>query len=155
MLADQAPMLKSANATDSAAIRDLVRAAYAKWIPVIGREPGPMQADYDQHLKIHRFDLLVEDVTLVALVETQVRTDHLWIENVAVHPDHQGKGYGTCLLAHAEKLARLAGLSELRLLTDAAFATNLVLYVRLGYRTTHTEPFRNGTTLYMSKRLTD
>ena len=43
---------------DAAAIRDLTRAAYAKWIPVIGREPMPMIADYDEAVRRHRFDLL-------------------------------------------------------------------------------------------------
>ncbi|RVC49448.1 GNAT family N-acetyltransferase, partial [Mesorhizobium sp. M00.F.Ca.ET.038.03.1.1] len=33
---------RTAEAADAAAIRDIVRAAYAKWVPVIGREPLPM-----------------------------------------------------------------------------------------------------------------
>jgi hypothetical protein len=32
---------------DVVAIRDLTRAAYAKWVPVIGREPKPIGADYE------------------------------------------------------------------------------------------------------------
>ena len=32
---------------DADAVRSLVRSAYAKWIPVIGREPKPMGADYE------------------------------------------------------------------------------------------------------------
>ncbi|HZY55656.1 MAG TPA: GNAT family N-acetyltransferase, partial [Reyranella sp.] len=36
---------RSAAPGDAAAIRALVRAAYAKWVPVLGREPRPMQAD--------------------------------------------------------------------------------------------------------------
>jgi len=31
---------------DASAIRALTREAYAKWVPVIGREPKPMMADY-------------------------------------------------------------------------------------------------------------
>ena len=31
---------------DVRAIRELSRAAYAKWVPLIGREPWPMTADY-------------------------------------------------------------------------------------------------------------
>ena len=38
---------------DAPAIRDLTRAAYAKWVPVIGREPKPMGADYDLAVRAH------------------------------------------------------------------------------------------------------
>ena len=42
---------------DAAAIRELTREAYAKWLPVIGREPKPMTADYEEAVRKHRFDL--------------------------------------------------------------------------------------------------
>ena len=37
--------LRQAVPADAPAIRELTRAAYAKWIPLIGREPKPMTAD--------------------------------------------------------------------------------------------------------------
>lgn len=145
--------LARANPDDADAIRELVRAAYAKWVPVIGREPRPMIADYAEKLGTFRFDLLRLGGELVGLIETQSRNDHYWIENVAVHPDRQGEGHGSRLMAHAEALATTAGQSDVRLLTNAAFTTNIALYERLGYRTTHTEPFGNGMTVYLSKTL--
>jgi hypothetical protein len=39
--------LRRATPPDAPAVRDLTRAAYAKWVPVLGREPLPMTADYD------------------------------------------------------------------------------------------------------------
>ena len=146
-------VLRLATFPDVDAIAALVRAAYAKWMPVIGREPRPMQADYAQKFASHRFDLLVLESILLGLIETQARPDHFWIENVAVHPDHQGRGLGRRLLAHAETLAREGGHCEIRLLTNAAFAANVALYQHIGYRITHTEPFGTGTTLYMAKPL--
>src|SRR4051794_10754155 len=71
---------------DAAAIRDLTREAYAKWVPVIGREPKPMTADYDEAVRKHRFDLLHVGGRLAALIETIREADHLLIENVAVSP---------------------------------------------------------------------
>ncbi|MGE0153909.1 MAG: GNAT family N-acetyltransferase [Reyranellaceae bacterium] len=146
--------IRAATPQDAAAIRALTRAAYARWVPLIGREPLPMTADYEAAVRQHRFDLLQVEGELAGLIETVTQPDHLWIENVAVAPDHQGKGLGRHLLAHAEELARAAGLGELRLLTNAAFAANIVLYRHLGYVIERTEPFRDGgTTVYMSKRL--
>ena len=42
---DETPALRRAVADDAAAVRVLTREAYAKWVPVIGREPLPMRAD--------------------------------------------------------------------------------------------------------------
>jgi hypothetical protein len=39
---------------DAARIRDLTRAAYPKWIAAIGREPLPMQADYQRAVVEHK-----------------------------------------------------------------------------------------------------
>ena len=138
---------------DAGIVRDIVRAAYAKWIPVIGREPMPMKADYDQALRERRFDLLSLNGVVAGLIETTLRPDHLWIENVAVRPDSQGKGLGRRLLAHAEQLTVEQGLISLRLLTNAAFADNVALYEKLGYRVDLREPFMGGITLYMSKEV--
>jgi ribosomal protein S18 acetylase RimI-like enzyme len=145
--------IRPATLQDAARIRDLTRAAYAKWVAVIGREPLPMQADYDRAVREHAIDLLTDSGALVGLIETIPRPDHLWIENVAVSPDRQGRGYGRRLLAHAETRAAEQGRGEIRLMTNAAFAANLALYARLGYETDRIEPFRGGTVAYMSKRV--
>ncbi len=151
MVADGTLYLRTAMADDVPAIRDLVRAAYARWVPLIGREPRPMLADYALAVVEHRIDLLCMDERGVGLIETVLHDDHLWIENVAVDPAEQGRGYGRRLLEHAEQLALSAGRTEIRLLTNAAFASNVALYERVGYDTFKSEPFMGGETLYMRK----
>lgn len=144
---------RPAEPQEAAAIRDVVRAAYAKWVPVIGREPLPMQADYEKALPEHQFDVVVEAGRIVGLIETVQRGDHLWIENVAVLPAVQGRGIGRQLLGHAERQAVEAGCFEVRLVTNSAFEANLSLYGRLGYAVDRREAFMNGTAVYMSKKL--
>jgi GNAT superfamily N-acetyltransferase len=138
---------------DAARIRDLTRAAYAKWIAAIGREPLPMQADYQRAVAEHTIDLLTVSGALAGLIETILQPDHLWIENVAVAPEWQGRGYGRLLLNHAERRAVESGRLEIRLQTNQAFAANLELYAKLGYAIDRTEPFRGGMNVHMSKRL--
>jgi GNAT superfamily N-acetyltransferase len=145
--------IRPAAPEDAARIRGLTRDAYAKWVALIGREPLPMQADYDKAVREHAIDLLIVDGALAGLIETMVKPDHLWIENVAVAPDRQGRGYGRLLLASAETRAVEAGRNEVRLQTNAVFAANLELYARLGYAIDRTEPFRGGTVILMSKRV--
>ncbi|AYD02275.1 GNAT family N-acetyltransferase [Neorhizobium sp. NCHU2750] len=144
---------RSASNADVAMIRDLVRDAYQRWVLVVGREPLPMVADYDKAVAEHRFDIAEVSGHVVGLIETMLDDDHLWIENVAVKPAEQGKGYGRLLLALAEKLALEAGRHEVRLLTNEAFAANVSLYGKLGYVVTTSRPFKGGFTLYMSKTL--
>jgi GNAT superfamily N-acetyltransferase len=145
---------RPAERADAAKIRDIVRAAYAKWVPVIGREPLPMRADYDKAVAEHPFDVAVEDDRIVGMIETMLEDDHLWIENVCVAPQAQGRGIGRLLLERAERKALEAGRRELRLLTNGAFEANVLLYKRHGYSVDREEPFMGGMTVYMSKTLT-
>lgn len=145
---------RPAERADAAKIRDIVRAAYAEWVPVIGREPLPMRADYDKAVAEHPFDFAVEDDRIVGMIETMLEDDHLWIENVCVAPQAQGRGIGRLLLERAELKALEAGRFELRLLTNGAFEANVLLYKRHGYSVDREEPFMGGMTVYMSKALT-
>ena len=146
--------VRRATTADAVAVRELTRAAYAKWVPVLGREPRPMIADYDAALREHLIDLLQVDGEAAALIEMAPKADHLLIVNVAVAPTYQGKGYGRALMAHAEAVARTLNLSEMRLYTNALFAENLRLYSRLGYRVDREEQHPQfGIAVHMSKRL--
>lgn len=147
------PGLRRAVAADAPAIRALTRLAYAKWVPIAGREPLPMRADYEAAVRDHRIDLLYEEADLAALIETVAETDHLLIENVAVSPAFQGQGLGRLLLAHAEQLAAASGYAEVRLYTNKLFTANIVLYQRLGYRIDREESLNGGTAVHMSKHI--
>lgn len=148
--------MRRATPADAAAIRHLTRAAYAKWIPAVGREPFPMQADYDAAVREHWIDLIEEDGRLIALIEMIPRADHLFIENIAVAESHQGRGLARQLLDHAAGLARTNGLPELRLLTNGAFASNLPFYLHLGFTITGVEPNpKGGSTVYFARPVSE
>lgn len=147
------PQLRRATAEDVEAIRELTRLAYAKWVPVIGREPWPMTADYAQAIERHRIDLAYVEEVLAGLVETVPQPDHWLIENVAVSPAFQGRGVGRFLLAEAEKLALAAGCGRMRLYTNQRFTENIALYLRGGYRIDREEAHEAGVIVHMSKEL--
>nr|WP_314075423.1 GNAT family N-acetyltransferase [uncultured Roseococcus sp.] len=146
--------LRRAGPADAAAVRELTRAAYAKWVPLIGREPLPMRTDYERAVAEHLIDLWEEAGELLALIETIPQADHLLIENLAVRPEAQGKGLGDRLLRHAETLARALGFAELRLYTNALFAENIAFYARRGFEETHrAEMVPGSVTVFMRRRL--
>jgi GNAT superfamily N-acetyltransferase len=143
--------IRPATPADAAVIRDLTRAAYAKWIPVIGREPKPMAADHDRAVRTHPIDLLIVDGRLAALVEMIDEGEHWLIENLAVHPDFQGRGFGKRMLAHAEYRAAEANMVEMRLYTNKLFAENIRFYLAHGYKIDREEPCKDGFITHMSK----
>ncbi len=110
--------LRRATPSDAAAILQLTREAYAKWIPITGREPAPMTADYDQAVLTHRFDLLYVDGVFTGLIETVDEGDQLLIENVAIRPDAHGQGHGRRLGGLAENIALGLGYGRVRLFTN-------------------------------------
>src|SRR3954469_21763265 len=145
--------MRQATAADAGAIRALTRAAYAKWVPLIGREPKPMAADHEAAVREHLVDLLWCGGSLAGLIEMIPGPGHLLIENVAVAPSFQGRGLGRALMAHAEQLASEQGPAELRLYTNARFEENIALYRRLGYRVDREEEGALGVAVHMSKRI--
>ncbi len=145
--------MRQADRNDVAIVRSLTRSAYAKWVPIVGREPKPMTADYERAIELHRIDLLMAGTEVVALIEVVCEPGCLFIENVAVEPRHQGKGYGRLLLAHAEELAKSTGCTSIRLYTNRLMLANIELYSRLGYTIDGEEELPHGTVVYMSKPL--
>jgi ribosomal protein S18 acetylase RimI-like enzyme len=145
--------IRLATADDAEIVTRITRTAYAKWVPVIGREPLPMKADYALAISEHRIDLLCVGSEVAALVETIRRPEDLWIENVAVAPHFQKRGYGRRMMAHAEQRAAQLGLSQVRLYTNSKFDTNLRLYKSLGYQVEREEALSDGSAIHMLKRV--
>lgn len=142
-----------ATADDAQAICDLTRQAYAKWVPLIGREPLPMTVDYADALLRHRFDLLELDGTLAGLIETTPQGDDLLIVNVAVSPAFQKRGLAVALMRHAEALAEAGRHAATRLYTNRRFTENIALYARLGYRVEREEALNGGVAVHMVRPL--
>lgn len=118
---------------DAAALTAIAEAAYAPYIPRIGRRPAPMDDDFA--------DLIGRDRVLVARGEAGIHGylvrypegDRLHVANVAVAPSAQGRGIGGRLLAAAEAEAVRHGLAAVALYTNVHMTENLTLYPRLGY----------------------
>ena len=142
---------RSATEKDAAAVSVLTRAAYVRWVPVIGREPLPMKTDYESAVREHLVDLLEVDGRLVALIEMIPEPEWLLIENLAVAPIFQRRGYARILLERAQDTALALRLKGLRLFTNKLFESNVDLYLRQGFAVDREEPFMGGITVHMSK----
>ncbi len=150
------PIPRPATTDDVSAITALVAAAYGGYEPLIGRTPMPMLVDYVVAVSDHQI-WVIDDAGattgLAGILELVVEPDHLWIENVAIAPECQGRGLGRLLLEHAETEARRQGLQELGLLTNERYLTNIAMYERYGYRETHRTPHKGTDLVHFRKRL--
>ena len=125
--------IDQAGPDEAAAVATIVEQAYAPYVALIGRRPAPMDADYARHVAdgdVYVARRAGQPVGMSVLKQT---AEALWLETVAVAPEHQGAGIGRRLITHAEAAARSCGLSRVRLYTNAAMHANLRLYPRLGY----------------------
>ena len=142
---------RPATAADLPAIREVVTAAYARYLGRMDRPPAPMLADYGAAVEAGRLWVTGEPVT--GLIELTEAGDSLHVANVAVHPASQGTGLGRQLMDFAERRAITLGLTRLSLYTNEVMTENQAIYTHLGYREVdrHTEDgYRR---VYMEKLL--
>lgn len=152
------PVLRRARIEDAGAIAALVHDAYVGYAPLLGRTPIPMLADYAVAVRDHETWVLVDEgaeTSIVGVIELVPHPDRLWVENVAVALAAQGRGLGRRLLAHADAEARRHGLTELGLLTNERYVSNIAMYERYGYVETHREPYLGTDLVHFRKELTD
>lgn len=127
-------MMRPAVPGEADAVRTLVRAAYGRWVERLGREPGPMRDDYAQRIADDQVWVLEEEGELVGVVVLTEQPESFLLQNVAIAPAAQGKGYGRRLIAFAEDEAKRRGYDELRLYTNVLMVENVALYQHLGFR---------------------
>ncbi len=155
-------VIRLATAADLPAIVALTASAYAVYDLVLDAPAVPVTEDYAPRVAAGEVWLLEERATPVGLpaglIVLESHPDHLMIFSVAVAPEQQGRGVGLRLLAFADGRARAAGLTELRLYTNARMTRNIALYTRYGYRETgrRANPLRPGwIRVDMARTLTD
>lgn len=128
-------IIRTAMPEDLNMVRRIARAAYALYVPRIGREPAPMVADFASAIAAGQ--LWVTGTPVLAFVVAYPRRDpggeHWHLANVAVDPAAQGRGIGGALIAHVEGMARAGGAQAVELYTNAKMTENQNLYPQLGY----------------------
>ena len=148
-------MIRSAQADDVDAVRQLVHDAYHRYIARLGKPPGPMLDDYALRVAEGQVWVLEDGGALTGvLVLEDAEGNALLLDNVAVASTAQGKGHGRALVAFAEAEARRRGCAQVRLYTHVLMTENLALYGRLGFRETGRVTEKGYERVYMAKELT-
>jgi GNAT superfamily N-acetyltransferase len=110
----------------------MIHDAYIGYIPRIGKPPAPMLEDYAEAVAHKDVWVLEESSREIVGVVILVRfPDYLLLENIAVNPKYQGKGYGGRLMRFSEAEARRMGYRTMRLYTNVKMVENVSLYEHL------------------------
>lgn len=145
--------IRVASIGDCRAVEAIVEAAYAPYVPRIGRKPGPMLDDYPRLIQENRVYVLVVEEIIFCILVLVPQAGSMLLDNVAVSPEAQGRGYGRMLLKFAEDSAAEAGYDSIRLYTNEAMVENIALYARIGFIETHRAEEKGLRRVYMTKPL--
>lgn len=146
-------IIRPAAVEDVPTIRRIVLAAYEKYIPRIGKPPGPMTDDYGAQVGSGNVWVLELDGELVGLVVLISKPAYMLLDNVAVMPERQQSGLGSRLVAFAETKAKERGYAEVQLYTNEMMLENLAWYSRLGYREISRRYDSGFSRVFMKKQL--
>lgn len=148
------PDIRRARPDEAAAVNALTHAAYAHYVPRIGREPKPMRKDHAHAIEAGQVWVTEQDGVLQGVLVLVPEAGILLLENIAVAPAAQGIGLGRALLQFAEEEARRRAYGAIRLYTNAVMTENQAIYAARGYRETHRATTPSGLhVVYMRKDL--
>lgn len=142
-------LIRRAIAADRERMGAIARAAYAKYVTRIGREPAPMVADFAAHIARGEAVVIERSSQVGGFMIAWPEADAYLIDNIAVDPLTQGQGFGRQLIEHAVSEARRFRLSALRLYTNVSMTENLAIYRHVGFVETHRAMEKGFNRVYM------
>jgi hypothetical protein len=78
------PVPRRARPDEARAVRDLVRAAYAHYVPRLGREPAPMADDYVARIAAGQAWVLEQRGLIQGILVLEDTAEGLLLDNIAV-----------------------------------------------------------------------
>ncbi|WP_207540177.1 GNAT family N-acetyltransferase [Sabulicella rubraurantiaca] len=146
-------MPRLAKAGEAEALHDLVRGAYAHYVPRLGREPFPMTDDYAARIRAGQAWVEEQDGQILGVLVLEDTPEGLLLDNIAVAASLRGQGIGRKLLRFVEEEALRRGHPRVWLYTNEKMTENIALYTRLGYAETHRGEEKGFRRVFMEKRL--
>ncbi len=146
-------MIRKARAEDAGRVRNVVLAAYERYVAVMGTPPGPMLDDYPARIAADQVWVLQDANGIAGVLVLEDGPNCFLLDNIAVMPDRQGRGFGRLLLDFSEAEAARCGWDTITLYTNALMVENIVIYTARGYVERERRTEKGFDRVYMEKQL--
>ena len=146
-------MIRQARAEEAGDVRDVVLAAYERYVAVIGTAPGPMLDDYAVRIAADQVWVLEDTDGIAGILVLEDGPDCFLLDNIAIRPDRQGHGFGRLLMDFSEAEAVRCGWDRITLYTHVLMVENIAIYAARGYVERERRTEKGFDRVYMEKRL--
>ena len=113
------------------------QAAQQKGIRLILEEPSRGRI-----FVLRNDDRIIGMVNLLFTISTAVGGFVILMEDLIVHPEHRGQGYGSLLVEHVLEFAKQKNFRRITLLTDKLSSQSQAFFKRHGFEFSHLIPMR-------------
>ena len=145
--------IRKADINDLKSIEEIIAKSYSVYIERMEKPPAPMLEDYKTLIDDQSIYVLEKETQVIGVLVLLENRGTMILDNIAVHPGYQSKGYGRKLMSFAEETAKQLGYNEIILYTNMVMAENLEIYRHLGW-TEYDRKTENGyNRVYMKKIL--
>ncbi len=141
-------VIRKARASDVAGLVNCIDLAYAGYA-LRGIDLPPVSEGVADDIRDHHVWVAVEGAKILGGLILMVSEATAKLANIAVHPDHGGRGIGGRLIEAALTACKAAACQEITLVTHAAMPENIRLYQHLGWQATGEE----GNKVFMSRSI--
>lgn len=142
------PIIRPAQASDADALAVCIDAAYSQYAERIADMPSVSEGCAED-IANNQVWVVVQSDKIIAGVILVTGNGFMKLANIAVHPEHSGKGLGRKLIELSEREAKRQGLNQIRLNTHVNMPENVLFYKHLGWA----EVSRSDNTVSLEKHL--
>ncbi len=130
--------IRVATTDDLAAVGACADRAFLPNTPPVRHRAEGHDDDLLEQIRRENLHVISEgsDSTVLGFISLLPIADHMFVESIAVLPEHQNKGLGTRLLAFAEQEAARRELASVRLFTKQMTTDGFAFYKYRGFRET-------------------
>ena len=127
------PMIRNASLDDLRSIERIADAAYQQYVPLLGRKPAPMVADFKCHLINDRVIVFERGGQVLGYAIVLAERPIPLLDNIAVNVSVRGQGVGSALIDHIEAHLIQCGKRCYDLYTNVVMVQNIRWYKSLGF----------------------
>ncbi|MDA7599797.1 GNAT family N-acetyltransferase [Alphaproteobacteria bacterium] len=153
----QSHAIRNARPEDADRIQQIAHNAYAHYRSRMDRDPAPMLADFNNHIKIDTVFVISfegEGDNAINGYAILIENDDGWLlDNLAIDPNAQKSGMGKALVEHCEGFLKYLNVAKYRLYTNVVMHESLAWWLSLGFEETDRRLESGFNRVYMEKHL--